>query len=119
MHTNTTIKLSDNLAVKALVKALDPSYRKHNIVMIATSEPVTLRQPAWDGGSRTMYVPATLDGTHLPTPLVSNPWPERPAEATFELATTTCVFTHGSFRGKTAIMRLYVTPATHDWLIDG
>ena len=113
MTTSYNYKLSDNSRLATLVKALNPGYRKRS-VNVKVTETVTLHQAYWDGGSRTHYHPATFAGTLLRTPLVNAPWPNRPASAEFRLSPDTLVYTHGTFRGKQAIMTIFVSMQGYD-----
>lgn len=97
--------------IKRLIRAADPSYKKHKAILCVTRE-VALSGTYWDGGSRSSYTAVNLanmrsSGAPQYAPSQFGGPRETPR---VQLPSGACIVETGVFCGKTAAATVYLNP---------
>ncbi len=106
------LSTKDNPEALRLIRAADPSYRKHQFTLTA-SETVCLCNTYWDGGSRSTYTAIDLiTGRNKGAPQFNPPEFGGPKTApVVPIPEGIAIVETGIFLGKTAIARIFLNPA--------
>ena len=112
------VNIKDHPKLAQFVRRAYPSYRKHKVILCVTSG-LTLSGGSWDGGSRSSYSGATINGE--PFALRYNTTPSHfnggKPDTIAIIEPDTLVLQSGTFCGKPATLTLYALQETIDQLI--
>lgn len=111
MYESKVIKLKEFPEVTRVVRAADPSYKKHNAILVIT-ESVALTGTYWDGGSRSTYTAVDLATFQSKgAPQYDPPQFGGPREApTVAIPDGVAIVKTGIFCGKTGAAFVYINP---------
>ncbi len=106
------LSTKDNPEALRLIRAADPSYRKHQFTLTA-SETVCLSNTYWDGGSRSTYTAIDLiTGRNKGAPQFDPPEFGGPKTAPIvSIPEGIAIVETGVFMGKPATAHIFVNPA--------
>jgi len=105
------IKLKGEDALLRVIRAVDPSYRKHDCI-ISAAEFVTLQGTYWSGGSRTTYTAVNLLTMQSSGAAQYNP-PQFGGPQTdlkVPIPEGVAIVSTGTFCGKKAAAHVYLNP---------
>lgn len=104
--------------VLRVIRAVDPSYRKHKAIL-RVCESVTLSGTYWDGGSRSTYTAVNLStGRNSGAPQYDPPQFGGPrTDPRVSIPEGVAIVQTGIFCGKTATAFVYLNPANAAKLI--
>ena len=114
----SVIKRKEYPRIDALLRCAMPEYRKHSVILFDYGR-FTNYGSYWDGGSRTFWATANIDGSGLKTvhgPAAPAPF-SNAEPVTVTLDDKTVGISAGIFRGKTATVTIVATPRTAEWLL--
>lgn len=106
------VKLSDSPEIARLIRAVDPTYKKHN-ASVWVCDTVTLSGTYWDGGSRNTYHAINIHTRKVgAAPQYNPPQFGGPSEdLTVLVPAGAAIVRTGIFCGKTATAAVYLNPA--------
>ena len=114
----SVIKRKEYPRIDALIRRAMPQYRKHSVILFDYGR-FTNYGSYWDGGSRTFWATANIDGSGLKT--VNGPAApalfSKAEPVTVELDDKTVGISTGTFRGKPATVTIVATQKTANWLL--
>ena len=115
-----TVKLSSSPEIARLIRAIDPSYKKHNAT-VWVRDTVTLSGTYWDGGSRNTYHAINIRTRQVgAAPQYNPPQFGGPVEdPTVPVPAGAAIVRTGVFCGKTATAVVYLNPADVSHLLPG
>ncbi len=109
---NSRINLKDHPAIADLIRRADPTYRKHQAIIIVAVNAV-ITDTFWDGGSRASYAFVPLaDGPTQPIPQYPPALFGGPTEVPrVVISPGTALVRTGITTGKVAMAWVYLNPA--------
>lgn len=113
-----TVDLKTAPEIIRVIRAVDPSYRKHKAIL-RVCESVTLSGTYWDGGSRSSYAAVDLlTGRNKGAPQYNPPQFGGPkTDPCVSIPEGVAIVQTGVFCGKTATAFVYLNPANAAKLI--
>lgn len=114
------IKLSESPEIARIVRAADPSYRKHEAA-VYISDTVRLSGTYWDGGSRSTYHAVNLATRKVSAAPQYDPpqFGGPPVDPVVPLPAGASIVRTGTFCGKPATAAVYLNPADVSHLLPG
>lgn len=117
--TDMILKLKAHPELIRIIRAADPSYRKHDCILHPT-ETVTLSGTYWSGGSRSTYTAVNIaTGMSSGAPQYNPPQFGGPqSDPQVSVPEGIAIVKTGTFCGKTAAATIYLNPANMAKLLE-